>query len=175
MMNRVALIGTCLLLTGCAGGSQDDLQAWMDEQAKTMRGAVRALPELKQVAVVAYAGVQGDDPFRAARMEPERRASSGSGLRPDLDRRREPLESFPLESLQMVGVLMQGKNTHALVKAGAVLHQVKVGNYMGQNFGVITQVTENEIKLRELVEDSYGDWVEKVSDLKLQERGEAGK
>jgi type IV pilus assembly protein PilP len=72
-------------------------------------------------------------------------------------------------------VLMQGNNTHALIKAGTVLHQVKAGNYMGQNFGVITQITENEIKLRELVEDVYGDWVEKVSDLKLQERGEAGK
>ncbi|HRO38154.1 pilus assembly protein PilP [Thauera sp.] len=174
MMNRAALIGACVLLAGCTGGGQDDLKAWMDEQAKTMRGAVRPLPELRQVPLVAYAGTQGDDPFRSGRMEPERRAS-GSALRPDLERRREPLEAFPLESLQMVGVLMQGNNTHALIKAGTVLHQVKVGNYMGQNFGVITQVTENEIKLRELVEDVYGDWVEKVSDLKLQERGEAGK
>lgn len=174
MMTRAVLIGACVVLAACSGGSQDDLKAWMDEQAKTMRGAVRPLPELRQVAVVAYAGMQGDDPFRAARMEPERRASA-SALRPDLDRRREPLEAFPLESLQMVGVLMQGNNTHALVKVGTVFHQVKVGNYMGQNFGVITQITENEIKLRELVEDVYGDWVEKVSDLKLQERGEAGK
>lgn len=174
MMNRAALIGACALLVGCAGGNQDDLQVWMNEQAKTMRGGVRPLPELKQVPVVAYSGVQGDDPFRAARMEPERRASSGA-LRPDLERRREPLESFPLESLQMVGVLMQGSNTHALVKAGSVLHQVKVGSYMGQNFGVVMQITENEIKLRELVEDVYGDWVERVGDLKLQEREEAGK
>lgn len=173
-MNRAALIGACVLVAGCAGGNQDDLQVWMNEQAKTMRGAVRTLPELKQVAVVAYAGTQGDDPFRSARMEPDRRASA-SALRPDLDRRREPLESFPLESLQMVGVLVQGKNTHALVKAGSALHQVKVGNYMGQSFGVITHVTENEIKLRELVEDVYGDWVERASTLTLQERQEAGK
>lgn len=174
MMNRAVLIGACVLLAGCAGGGQDDLEAWMGEQAKTMRGAVRPLPELRQVAVVAYAGTQGDDPFRSARMEPERRASA-SALRPDLDRRREPLEAFPLESLQMVGVLMQGNNTHALVKAGTVLHQVKAGNYMGQNFGVITLVTENEIKLRELVEDVYGDWVERITPLTLQERQEAGK
>lgn len=105
MMNRAALIGACVLLAGCTGGSQDDLKAWMDEQAKTMRGAVRPLPELRQVSVVAYAGTQGDDPFRIGRMEPERRAS-GSALRPDLERRREPLEAFPLESLHMVGVLM---------------------------------------------------------------------
>src|SRR5690606_36706374 len=67
MMNRAALIGACVLVAGCAGGNQDDLQVWMNEQAKTMRGAVRTLPELKQVAVVAYAGTQGDDPFRSAR------------------------------------------------------------------------------------------------------------
>ncbi|HNO62800.1 MAG TPA: pilus assembly protein PilP, partial [Thauera aminoaromatica] len=100
MMNRAVLIGACVLLAGCAGGGQDDLEAWMGEQAKTMRGAVRPLPELRQVAVVAYAGTQGDDPFRSARMEPERRASA-SALRPGLDRRREPLEAFPIESLQM--------------------------------------------------------------------------
>lgn len=173
-MNRAAILGACVLLAGCAGGSEDDLQAWMDEQAKTMRGAVRALPELKPFPVVAYAGTQGDDPYRSARMEPERRASAGA-LRPDMDRRREPLESYPLESMQMVGILMQGRNTHALIKANNALHQVKVGNYMGQNFGVVTQITENQVTLRELVEDLYGDWVERITPLTLQERQEAGK
>lgn len=173
-MNRAAILGACVLLAGCAGGSEDDLQAWMNEQAKTMRGSVQTLPELKPFPVVAYAGTQGDDPFRSARMEPERRASAGA-LRPDMDRRREPLESYPLESMQMVGILMQGRNTHALIKANNALHQVKVGNYMGQNFGVVTQITENQVTLRELVEDVYGDWVERITPLTLQERQEAGK
>lgn len=173
-MNRAAILGACVLLAGCAGGSEDDLQTWMNEQAKTMRGSVQTLPELKPFPVVAYAGTQGDDPFRSARMEPERRASAGA-LRPDMDRRREPLESYPLESMQMVGILMQGRNTHALIKANNALHQVKVGNYMGQNFGVVTQITETEVTLRELVEDVYGDWVERITPLTLQERQEAGK
>ena len=173
-MNRAAILGACVLLAGCAGGSEDDLQAWMYEQAKTMRGSVQPLPELKPFPVVAYAGTQGDDPFRSARMEPERRASAGA-LRPDMDRRRQPLESYPLESMQMVGILMQGRNTHALIKANNALHQVKVGNYMGQNFGVVTQITETEVTLRELVEDVYGDWVERITPLTLQERQEAGK
>lgn len=173
-MNRAAILGACVLLVGCAGGSEDDLQTWMNEQAKTMRGSVQTLPELKPFPVVAYAGTQGDDPFRSARMEPERRASAGA-LRPDMDRRREPLESYPLESMQMVGILMQGRNTHALIKANNALHQVKVGNYMGQNFGVVTQITENQVTLRELVEDVYGDWVERITPLTLQERQEAGK
>ena len=173
-MNRAAILGACVLLAGCAGGSEDDLQAWMNEQAKTMRGSVAPLPELKPFPVVAYAGNQGDDPFRPGRMEPERRAGSGA-LRPDMDRRREPLEAYPLESMQMVGVLMQGRNTHALVKVNNALHQVKVGNYMGQDFGVVTRITESEVTLRELVEDVYGDWVERISTLTLQERQEAGK
>ena len=173
-MNRAAILGACVLLVGCAGGSEDDLQTWMNEQAKNMRGSVKTLPELKPFPVVAYAGTQGDDPFRSARMEPERRASAGA-LRPDMDRRREPLESYPLESMQMVGILMQGRNTHALIKANNALHQVKVGNYMGQNFGVVTQITENQVTLRELVEDVYGDWVERITPLTLQERQEAGK
>lgn len=174
MKGALILVGACALLAGCAAENQDDLHAWMAEQAKTMRGAVKPTPELKPFPVVAYAGTQGDDPFRTARMEPERRASASS-LRPDMDRRREPLESYPLESLQMVGVLMQGANTHALVRVNNTLHQVKVGNYLGQDFGVVTGITENEITLRELVEDVYGDWVERKSTLMLQERQEAGK
>jgi type IV pilus assembly protein PilP len=92
-----------------------------------------------------------------------------------MDRRREPLESYPLESLHMVGVLMQGATIHALISVNNALHQVKVGNYMGQNFGVVTSITEHEVVLRELVEDAYGDWVERTSTLTLQERQEAGK
>ena len=174
MKGVLILLGASALLAGCSGGEQDDLHAWMNQQASTMRGAALPTPELKPFPVVPYAGEQGDDPFRTGRMEPERKASA-SALQPDLERRREPLEAFALESLHMVGVLMQGANTHALVKAGNALHQVKVGNYMGQNFGVVTGITENEITLRELVEDVYGDWVERTSSLVLQEQQETRK
>jgi len=74
-----------------------------------------------------------------------------------------------------VGVLIQGRNSHALVLAGKNLHQVKVGNHMGQDFGVVTKISENEVTLKELVEDVHGDWVERTSSLTLQERQEAGK
>ena len=168
-MNRAAILGACVLLAGCAGGSEDDLQAWMNEQAKTMRGAVRALPELKPFPVVAYGGTQGDDPFRSGRMEPERRASSNA-LRPDLDRRKEPLEQYPLDSLAMVGVLQQGKIAYALVKADTTLHRVKSGNYMGQNFGVITAIADDGITLKEIVQDADGEWVERTSTLQLLEQ-----
>ena len=81
--------------------------------------------------------------------------------------------AFPLEQLKMVGTLAQGKDTYALVRADKTLYRVKKGNYMGQNFGLITDVTDNEIKLKEIVQDSAGDWAERQSVLPLLE--EAGK
>ena len=98
---------------------------------------------------------------------------AGGGLAPDLNRRKEPLEAFPLEQLKMVGTLSQGKDTFAIVRADKTLYRVKKGNYMGQNFGLITDVTEGEIKLKEIVQDSAGDWAERQSVLPLLE--EAGK
>lgn len=171
-MRTATILAGCLLVAGCAGGEPEDIQAWMNEQLKGMRGAVRPLPEMKPFPVVEYGGVAADDPFRAGRMELEKRAST---MRPDMDRRREPLEAYPLESLRMVGVLTQGKTTQALVLADKSLYQVRVGNYMGPNFGVVTRISESELTLKELVEDVHGDWVERTSTLLLQERQEAGK
>lgn len=168
-MNRTAILASILLLAGCSGGDQSDIQAWMNQQAGVMRGAVKPLPEIKPFPVVDYVGIEADDPYRKGRMEVERRASSS--LRPNLDRRREPLEAYPLETLRMVGVLIQGSSTHALVMADKSLHQVKVGNYMGQNFGVVTGISDHDVTLKELVEDVHGDWVERVSTLTLQESG----
>ena len=92
-----------------------------------------------------------------------------------MDRRREPLEAYPLESLKMVGTLTKGKMVHALVQADKNLHQVKIGNYMGQNFGIITDINENEVKLKELVPDSLGDYMERTSTLQLQEKQQEGR
>jgi len=172
-MNRAAILACVVLLAGCSDSGQGDIQVWMDEQAKGMRGAVKALPEIKPFPAIDYVGVNVDDPFRKGRMEVEKRASNN--LRPNLDRRKEPLESYPLESLRMVGVLSQARNIHALVLADKSLHQVKVGNYMGQNFGVITNISDSDVTLKELVEDVHGDWVERISTLTLQELQETGK
>ena len=154
-------------------GQSMDLRAWMEEQATSMRGAVRPLPEIKPFSTVGYVASGLTEPFQLSRIEPVK--AGRSDFRPDLDRRREPLEAYPLESLAMVGVLRQGRTVAALVMADRNLYQVKVGNYMGQNFGVVTEITDAEVKLRELVEDGNGDWVDRTSSLLLQERQEAGK
>lgn len=112
------------------------------------------------------------DPFGPAKIElVTKSASGGGGLKPDLNRPKEPLESYPLESLRMVGVLQQSKQTFALVKADTSLYRVKVGNYLGQNFGLVTSIGENQVQLRELVQDATGDWTERQSTMQLLEAG----
>lgn len=172
-MTKLLVLVCCAALAGCAD-DQEDIQAWMAEQTAGMRGVVKPLPEIKPFPVVDYDAAALVEPFRAARIEPERKMGGG-GLRPDPDRRREPLESYPLESLRMVGILTQGKASHALIQADKALYQIRVGNYIGQDYGVVTAITESAVSLRELVEDVNGDWVERTSSLQLQERQEAGK
>lgn len=168
-MKRLLILAAAMTLAACSA-DQEDIQGWMAEQEKGMKGTVKPLPEVQPFPVVEY--VAGDAaPFAPARIEPE--AKPGVGRGPDLDRLREPLEAYPLESLALVGVMQQGRREHALVKADKSLYQVRVGNYVGQNFGLVTDIAESEVTVKELVEDLNGDWVERTSKLLLQERQEA--
>lgn len=168
-MKRLLILAGTVALAACST-DQEDIQGWMAEQEKGMKGAVKPLPDVQPFPVVEYTA--GDaTPFAPARLEPEAKARAGNG--PDLGRPREPLEAFPLESLALVGVMKQSAKEHALVKADKSLYQVRVGNYVGQNFGLVTDITETEVTVKELVEDLNGDWVERTSKLLLQERQEA--
>ena len=116
-----------------------------------------------------YAAFDLTDPFKPRKIEPPKNVAQAGGLQPDVNRRREPLEAYPLESLKMVGVLKQ-KEIFALVRSpDNALFQVKAGNYLGQNFGRIIGVSESAIKLKEIVQDSNGAWEEKEQTLMLQE------
>lgn len=168
-MKRTALLLACLGLPACGGEEHQDLRQWMDESTKDFKGKIPPLPKVKDFPPLAYQAGDLVDPYSTSKFEVERKA--GGGIKPDLDRRKEPLEAYPLESLKMVGTLMKGKMVHALIQADNNLHQVKIGNYMGQNFGIITEINETEIKLKELVSDSLGDYTERTSTLQLQEEG----
>ena len=95
--------------------------------------------------------------------------ASTSAIKPDLDRRREALEGFPLDQLKMVGTLRQHGNNVALIDASGQTFMVKAGNYMGQNFGLVTKISETEVDLKEIVQDAAGEWVERPTKLELQE------
>ena len=176
-----ALVAGAALLAACGGEQHSDLKSELDRMTKDMRGRIDKLPEVKPYEPVAYkaekdrdTGKPLVDPFRPSRIEvaqAEKVAPSAATARvkQEQDRPKEPREAFALESIQMQGTLTQGKETFALVKAGSNLYRVRKGNYMGQNFGVITAIDEGQISLKELVQDGGGEWIERQSALQLQE------
>ena len=163
-------------LTACGGESHQDLRNWVKEQENLPHGRVPPLPQVKPYEAFDYAAFDLIDPFKPRKIEPPRGAASAGGIAPDLNRRREPLEAFPLESLRMVGTLEQKKTMFALVKApDSTLYRVRSGNYLGQNFGRIVDISESQVKLKEIVQDSGGNWEEKEQVLLLQEEGPEAK
>jgi len=171
-MKRIAASAALLVLAGC-GGEMDELKTFVRESEKGLPRRIEPLPPVKPFEPFTYEGFDLPDPFKPRKLS-DRKEGTGGGLAPDLNRRKEPLEAFPLEQLKMVGTLSQGNDTYALVRAEKTLYRVKKGNYMGQNFGLITDVTENEIKLKEIVQDSAGDWAERQSVLPLLEEASKG-
>jgi type IV pilus assembly protein PilP len=168
-MKKLLLLVCCAGLAACSGeGSHDDLSQWMTEASRDLKGKLPPLPEVKSYEPVAYDAGDLVDPFNSSRIVPER-VSSGGANPPDPIRQREPLEAYPLESLKYVGVMMpQEEAAVAIIWVAGALYQVRPGNYLGQNFGVITSINESQVVLKELVQDAVGDWVERVSSLILQ-------
>jgi len=171
-MKRLLLPAALAVVLGGCSSELDELKSFVRDSDKGLPRRIDPLPAVKPFEPFAYEGFDLPDPFKPRKLSPPKEGAGG-GLAPDLNRRKEPLEAFPLEQLKMVGTLSQGKDTFAIVRADKTLYRVKKGNYMGQNFGLITDVTESEIKLKEIVQDSAGDWAERQSVLPLLE--EAGK
>ena len=160
-----------LLIAGCGGEEHSDLKQELAQATKDFRGRVDPLPQVKPYEPVPYTAEGQIDPFRPERIEVAqagRSSASASKIAEHEKRLKEPLEAFPLESIQMLGTITQ-EEVFALVKAGPNLYRVRKGNYMGQNFGVITAIDEAQISLKELVQDSGGEWVERSSSLQLVE------
>lgn len=171
-MKRLLILACVAMLAACEGEQYSDLRKELNDMTKDLRGRVAPLPQVRPYEPVPYQAENEVDPFRPDRIEVAATGGAGqasSGKQPDLDRPKEPLEAFPLESIQMVGSLTQGAETHGLVKAGPNLYRVRKGNYMGQNFGVITGIDEVQISLKELIQEGSGEWIERASSLQLQE------
>ncbi len=164
------LLLASLLLAACGREEFQDLRDFVKNSGANMRGKVAPPPEIKPYEPFNYDNSIGlPDPFKPRK--PEAKMSDRPGLnQPDMERRREALEEFPLESLKMVGFLNQGKVGYAIVRSpDSKLHRVKAGNYLGQNFGQIIEVAETEVKIKETIQDSTGDWSERMSSLQLIE------
>ncbi len=163
----IAAVAVATLLAGCGGESHRDLVDWMAAQGKGVRGHLDPLPQIKPYEPFTYNAFDLPDPFKPRKIEPAK-GGGDNKLAPDLTRRKEPLEAYPLESLAMVGTIEKGPTRYALVKSPERdIYQVRKGNHMGQDFGVITGITDSEIDLKELVQDGSGDWSERSSTLNL--------
>jgi type IV pilus assembly protein PilP len=168
-MKKFLVLVYCVSLTACSLNSEHgDLRQWMNDASRNLKGKVAPLPEIRPYEPVTYDAGNLVDPFKPSRAIPEVVKNTGGGKRPDIDRAREPLEAYPLESLRYVGVITRKKTSYAIIRVDGALYQVKTGNYLGQNFGVITRIDESEIALKELVQDGTGDWIERMSSLMLQ-------
>lgn len=162
------LIYLSLLLAACGSNEGDDLDNFMADASKDMRAKVAPLPEVKPYVPLEYnSDGQLSDPFKARKAQ----STKTTGIQPDFNRPKEPLEAYPLESLQYVGSLSRDNLQYALIKTpDNSIQQVSIGNYMGQNFGIVTEINEGEVVLKEIIQDELsGDWAEQSSSVSLQE------
>ena len=171
----LVLVGTTVLTTGCGGSDSEELQQWIAEQRNQTRSRVQPIPEPKKFTPQAYLQDSATDPFsnqkltQALKRESAQTSSNAGLVAPELTRRKEPLEAYPLDTMAMVGSLVKTGQPVALLKVDNLLYQVRPGNYLGQNYGRITKVSESEIVLREIVQDGAGEWIERTATLQLQE------
>lgn len=170
-----AMLVSTMNLFGCSASSQNDLQGWMKEQRDAARPKVEPLPEPSKFSPRAYGQAGEVEPFsnqkltQALKRDSNQTSSNAALIAPELARRKEPLEALPLDSVSMVGSLIQAGRPVALVKADNLVYQVQVGNHLGQNYGLITKVTETGVSLREIVQDAAGEWIERTATLQLLE------
>lgn len=167
-----ACVPACVLLAGCAGDF-DELQTWLEGARKSTQPRVKPLQPPRKFEPDSYGLSQTADPFSPQKMAAAIRqeaAQPNSLLAAELVRRKEPLESYPLETIAMVGSLARQGNFFALLRVDNLVYMVKPGDHLGQNYGRVTKVEETRVEIRELIQDASGDWVARTAALQLQDR-----
>jgi type IV pilus assembly protein PilP len=182
-MKRSRLPAACLtlvaagaLLAGCGASGQDEIDQWMKDQRAATKPHITPIPEPKKFTPQAYTEENATDPFSSVKLAQALKRDSAQStanaalVAPELSRRKEPLEAYPLDTMKMVGSLIKEGQPVALLRVENLLYQVRPGNYLGQNYGKIVKVSETEVVLREIVQDAAGEWTERTATLQLQER-----
>ncbi len=177
-MKFLVIFGVSLsiaILAGCGASTEDDIRQWMLEERNQTKPQVKPIAVPKQFAPESYTNTAAIEPFsnlkltQALKRDSSQVTANGALVAPELARRKEPLEAFPLDAMSMVGSVLKAGQPVALVKVDSLLYQVKLGNYLGQNYGRVTKVNETEVTLREIVQDAVGEWIERVATLQLKE------
>lgn len=168
-LTRWVLLTLSLGALSACGADNDDLDAYIGEVKARPGGRIEPLPEITPYEGFTYiADAEGmRSPFRP---DTPQASGPGNGVRPDIDRSREYLESFPLDTLGMVGTLYIGETMYGLVQtADGLIHRVVPGNYIGQNDGRITEISESEIGVVEIISDGIGGYIERDAAVGLSD------
>ena len=172
LLRLACAVGVAALLAGCGGSQHEDLRAWMAQQRAQLHPHVKPIEPPKPYIPASYSLSSQVDPFSGAKLETGVRQEMNR-LSPEvlaqMNRPKQPLEQYSLDQIQMVGSLLIKGQRYALLKAGNLLFRAHVGEYAGQHYGRITQITEDQVVLNELVQDATGDWVQRTATLQLQE------
>jgi len=166
------MLAAAFAVVGC-GGEQQELTQWMEQQKREVKPNVEPLSPPKRFIPQPYAALSAVEPFSTQKLTvalKQEARQPNSLLSTELNRRKEPLEAYPLDSMSMVGSVTKSGRPYALLRVDNLLYQVKAGDYLGQNFGKITKISETDVTLREIVQDAAGEWIERTSALQLQEK-----
>ena len=173
LIRCASLLAIALLLTACSN-NMDDLHAYMDEVMTRPAEPIDPVPPVKTYTPYDYEGQTGRDPFIRSTNEgsdADDSSSTYTGPRPDLERPREYLERYELDTLGMVGTFAREEDEWALVRdPEGVVHRVAVGNYVGRNHGRVTGVQESEMSLTEFISDGLGGWLIREASIALDSR-----
>ena len=167
-----ALLGAVFLLSAC-GADQDELQQWMEQEKREVKPSVEPMTAPKKFNPEPYAALGAVEPFSTQKLTVALKQDAkqpNSLLASEINRRKEPLEAYPVDSMSMVGSVTRGGRPYALLRVDNLLYQVKQGDYLGQNYGKITKISETDVAYREIVQDAAGEWIERNSALQLQEK-----
>ncbi len=172
LLKGMAAVFVCVALTACSDNQMADLHEFVNEVKSRPAGRITPLPEIKPIETFIYTASDKRNPFAfSVGEEPEMAIDlPDNGIRPDTLRRKEELEDFPLDSLRMVGTLEQAGNTWGLVRSQeGTIYRVQPDNYMGQNHGRITRISEDQIELIEIVPDGQSGYMERPAALSLSD------
>ncbi len=171
-LTAFAALMLATVLAGCSA-EHEELREWMEQQRREVKPSISPIQPPKKFDPQPYTSAQAVEPFSQQKLTvalKQEARQPNSLLSAQLNRRKEPLEAFPLDSMSMVGSVNKQGQPFALLRVDALLYQVKVGDYLGQNYGRITKIDETEIAMREIVQDAAGEWIERPATLQLQER-----
>jgi len=168
MRQVVIMVFAAAFLSGCSRDTSD-LEQYLEDVHARKGGRIEPLPQIKPYDTFVYSASDLRSPFLPA-VEDRPENAFLSNVRPDQTRAREFLERFPLDTLRMVGTIELGGGEYALIRdADGLLHRVRAGNHMGQSEGRITEISNSEIKLIEIISDGLGGYIERPAAVVLSD------